>query len=272
LSAPSSDPGPFIDISAEYKAFEEEAAKGWRLDASTKTARKQIRRRRAILRLLVEKGPLNAYRICEQLAPKAGSIPTLLYGVRDLKEGGYIRVVEIDKRPPGGKPSEHYDLALLGLVDLITMLENNDSGRRFLDRLTNKYRSLMPSVFDVWPAISDAGIADLAFKRLRRVCLHFGEFIINESRDLDDEAVVRFFDPVGPDMGESREAKRWLRGILTNAALRERAKRSLRRTIATEEVSMGMSRGVIEKAEECLRALSKKTARSSPLSRRRTSL
>lgn len=242
------------DITSDERAAAEETLARDRRPSS-KSERKMLRRRVNILRLLAEKGPLNTYRICEHFVQgKAGSEPTILYAVRDLREMHCIRAARIDNKSRGVKPSEHYDLTLAGLLVLIKSLLDNEGGHRFLEHLATKYRNLMPSVFDVWAAIRDAGIADLAFRRLQHLCdaalLDLGSAEPTDwPTDLIREDIDTFFDP-----GE----KRWLEGVMTNKTLRERVKESLRNAIAWREWEIEGAIEENEEAERILDALSKK--------------
>lgn len=123
-----------------------------------------------VLRLLARSGvALNKYSILRQL-PKAGSKPTILKVVDDLKSRRYIKV-ESDPRAKGFRGrSEHYKLSWLGLAKVISTLEDEKGDYKLLRDLAAEYRNVMRPVFDLWPAIVQAGIERTMAKNLAYLC------------------------------------------------------------------------------------------------------
>ena len=202
-----------------------------------------------VLRLLARKGPLNKYGICRDLVPKEASEPTILYLVAEMEQDGLIKVVNTVKKVRGSKPSKYYDLALHGLAGLVVHHSGEtESDRRFLSHLANKYRDLMPSIFDAWPAILQSGVEDVAAQRLDLLCsillsgwptrqaLHAESTVLEKDGALAEDGVDLFLDPLdcSLDLEDGRPpaaTERWLEAVRNNSSLRQDTIGTLRRTI-----------------------------------------
>lgn len=126
-----------------------------------------------ILRLLGQKGPLNQYAICKHLMPDDGSEPTILYAVHELKNNGAIETVRVNHHARGAKPSEYYELSLLGLAKLVSRLEDNENDHKFLDHLVEKYQGKIGKVARLWSAFLQAGLLPQA----RRMLAAFSQYV-----------------------------------------------------------------------------------------------
>jgi hypothetical protein len=128
----------------------------------TRSESRGRRVRSAIVRVLADNGPLNAYQICQRLKEQ-GSRPTILYPMLGLARARFLRVVRVDKEARGPQPSVYYDLDLPGLAKLVSEADLGDPPdlfrcRRLEPTILPKYYNLLPHVFDLWPAFREAGL------------------------------------------------------------------------------------------------------------------
>jgi hypothetical protein len=124
-----------------------------------------------VLRLLGKsRVPLNKHLILKKLPKEAGSKPTILKIVNDLKRRRYITMKD-DPRARGftGR-SEYYVLSWLGLAKVISTLKDDKDDYRFLRNLATEHRNLMSPVFNLWPEIVQAGIEKAMVQNLARFC------------------------------------------------------------------------------------------------------
>jgi predicted ArsR family transcriptional regulator len=157
--------------------------------------------------MLAMDGPLNPYKtwaklIKEELATQ----PTIRGDLEELLKLGLVKNVDTDRKARGGRPSKHYELSLRGLMAVIAKLDDNDRGHKFLDHLAKKYRGLMSSVFDLWPTILEAGVGDIAFRRLQEICIAELEagMVSKDSSDLEPHKVHEsFFAPETESFGNA---------------------------------------------------------------------
>jgi len=141
-------------------------------------AERETIRATQILLLLAKEGPLNKYHIWKGVAKhELGTEPTILTTIKRLEYVRCIEVRRIEKNPRGPKPSKYYDLTLRGLTELVARLDRlklKPPDVNSLHRhLAEKYRDLIPDVFAIWPEMVEAGIEDLAQKRLRLFSIRF---------------------------------------------------------------------------------------------------
>jgi DNA-binding PadR family transcriptional regulator len=233
---------------------------------------KYWQRRLKVLRLLARRGPLNKYGICRDLVPKEASEPTILYLVDEMEQDGLIKVVNTIKKVRGSKPSKYYDLALHGLAGLVVHLGETESDRQFLSHLARKYRDLMPSIFDAWPAILQGGVEDVAVERLDLLCslllsgwpmrqaIHTEVDIVEKDGVLSEDAADLFLDPLdcSLDLEDGRPpaaAERWLEAVRSNGSLRQATIGPLRRIIEFYQVAGDEVERKLREANELLASL-----------------
>ena len=108
------------------------------------------------------KGPCNKRQIERNIRPAIDK-PTIYKAIKYLeKERRYLRVV---KRRNGGMV-KYFDLTSRGVVTVISELDPLKS-TSMLDHIADKYRSIMPGIFDVWHLLKQQGLGELARERLR---------------------------------------------------------------------------------------------------------
>ncbi len=202
------------------------------------------KREARILLLLAKTGPLNKYHIWKQLAPqKKETEPTILQAIQDLDKRGDIRVVDIKEKVRGPKPSKYFDLSFHGLMTLIMLTSQTDLGIKDFDsfsaQLANKYHELEPSfkpIFELWPAVIQAGVQDLAWFRLVLLCgatlrnpITWEESKLRGFMGYPTSRPIDFFlDPFGYT---SQERDRWLSAVRKNDILRQAMTDSLQRRV-----------------------------------------
>jgi hypothetical protein len=211
-------------------------------------------------------GPLNPYKTWTRLLKdETATQPTIRADLEELFKEGLVRNVDTDRKARGGRPSKHYELSLPGLMTVIGNLKDNKSGHRFLNDLAKKYRGLMPSVFDVWPAILEGAIGDVAFRRLQEICISELEagLVSKDSCDLEPNKVhENFFAPETYLEETHDDHVRWFRGIMRDRTLRECMRASLHHQIDYYEYCQKMFMTGIRNAEKIMKAISEKDAQN----------
>ena len=215
-----------------------------------------------ILYTLAMDGPLNPYKTWAKLVKEElATQPTIRGDLEELLKMGRVKNVDTDRKARGGRPSIRYDLTLPGLATVIANLEDNESGHRLLDYLAKKYRAMMPLVFDVWPAILEGGVGDVAFRRLQEICISVLEagLVSKDSLDLPNYKVLENFFAPDTYLEETRDdRRRWFQGIRRDKTLRERMRTALHDRIRyLEDCQKGWA-SAIQKANQILEVLSEK--------------
>lgn len=199
-----------------------------------------------ILRRLAEKGPLNKFRICKELSGKREldcSPNSVLYAMLDLEKNGWIKVDHTEASRGVDKVSNYYDLSPRGLGRLISHLNPAKSSAIF-DRLAEKYRNLLPGIFDMWPLLNQIGAGELARIRIVDISpiitLPSSDELADPTKIIEsygtrnpealtryfiDEATDTFWDPGGHLFTEAaiRTADAWAATLTKNEALKKKA-------------------------------------------------
>jgi DNA-binding PadR family transcriptional regulator len=220
-------------------------------------------RKRTILQYLVKEGPANKYRICKHFVPRSGSEPTYLTAIDEMEAYGLIKPSSVKEKAQGGRPSKHYDLTLAGLMALIASLDDNEKGHGLLNDIAKKYEQLMPSVFDVWPAILKAGVGDIAFRRLQEICMSELEarMVRTDSTDLEPHKVHESFFAIETYHDDKPDDRtRWFQGLMLDRTLRDRMAASIRHQIDYLEDCLKSFEKGKRNAEKILEAIARKDA------------
>lgn len=121
----------------------------------------------AVLRHLAKRGPLNKFHLCKDIARDLDvSKNTVLYAVLDLEKRGEIKVDHSEPARGRDRSSNYYELSLYGLITLISRLDPGKEAGLF-DNLAEKYRDLLPRVFDLWPCFKASERSRMARVRLQ---------------------------------------------------------------------------------------------------------
>ncbi|MGA8858053.1 MAG: hypothetical protein WB643_12930 [Candidatus Bathyarchaeia archaeon] len=231
----------------------------------------EIRRQIAILLHIVKQGPQNEYDIRrDKRLRKYGSDGSLRNATKALWLEDSLDEDRKEPRTRGRTgTSAYYKLGFNGLAFLIAHLWDEDmddlikdfglGDSNFLFRdLMKKYGNLLSEIFQLWPAIVEAGVEDIAQKRLRRIFsevdvhnLPTPEPYIGEARqriltsflnlELEHQMFVRrcntanlpYLEADWTPVNEAQE--RWLNAVRGNTLLRD-ATESLVRRLALEHV------------------------------------
>ncbi len=155
---------------------------------------KSVRAEREILRLLAMKGPLNKYNIYDNLTHVA-SEPVIIYAVDNLEKCHQIKQDHVDPKARGkGGRSKYYDLDFDGLVSLLSSLDVDRQHGQLLWHVAEKYRSLLPDVFDLWQSATKAYTEDDCVRRLWWACriyIRDAEYYRSE-RESDRQSRIRY--------------------------------------------------------------------------------
>jgi len=187
-----------------------------------------------ILHLLATRRPLNKYKICQELEDKElGTEPTLLAAIDKLAKTRCILIVRTERNPRGPSPSNYYDLSILGLGELVRLLPQLKLDRAAVNGLfrdlAKKYHDYIPDVFEIWPAFGEAGIEDLAQRRLRVFSnqLYRDAWMSKRPRDVVHLSGFFFLEPSYLQLFQDDESQtRWMEGVCNNRTLATAFKRS----------------------------------------------
>jgi hypothetical protein len=217
-------------------------------------------RRVGILFTLATSGPLNAYKVWE-LAKQEATQPTIRGDLEELRREGSLKPVRSDLKARGGRPSIYYELTLRGLAIVIANMKDSKEGHRFLDHLAKKYRAMIPSVFDVWPTIFEAGVGDVAFRRLQEICISVLEAgqVSKDSLDLPNYKVLENFFAPDTYLEETHDdRRRWFGAMIGDSTLRERMAAAVRDRIKYFEGNLKATASAVQNAEKILKVISEK--------------
>ena len=109
--------------------------------------------------------PANKYEIREK--GKAGTQPTVLKVVDELKSQGLLRAETTKRKARGGKPSEFYVLTQDAVMFLLNHEKEMKKHRLDIDLLAKKYEKLFPKIFGLWPLFGKENVIDYARESLR---------------------------------------------------------------------------------------------------------
>jgi len=119
-------------------------------------------------------GPLNPYKVWNKLVKEeAATQPTIRGDLEEmLKEvPPLVKTVDTDQKARGGRPSDYYDLDFHGLSTLIVYFENlgDRAGdpHQFARHAAEKYRDLLPSIFNLWPEFIKENAEESAWRALK---------------------------------------------------------------------------------------------------------
>jgi hypothetical protein len=146
-----------------------------------------------ILRLLAEtEHKLNKNQIWRSLKGKGfGSEPTILYAIDDLRKWGMVHLVETPILVTGGNTFNYYNLTPTGVENLICagVLSTKSISLGMVKFLLEKYRETVPyatQISELWPIFAEAGVEELAVKRLAMfIAVFHGEKLYYYARNPD---------------------------------------------------------------------------------------
>jgi len=115
------------------------------------------------MRVLASDGPLNIHAIAKRLGFEGDEYQTVTNTVRRLQADGVIHVVEKKRgaRGPRNRKIDYFNLTRTGISELVHNA-TLDEDYPVLRELTRKQRDFLPTIFDLWPMIVEAGVEDLA--------------------------------------------------------------------------------------------------------------
>ena len=145
-----------------------------------------------------------------------------------LYQSGQIRETHVDEHARGHEHrSSYYDLDYSGLIRLIGELDPEQSSSMF-DHLAEKYRTFIPSIFDMWPILNKNELGKFARQRLRALAReHLG--YIKETAD-------DFWDPDWFDWSEGTHGggDNWVKMLRKDEVLRRTAAEVILRHTASD--------------------------------------
>lgn len=205
-----------------------------------------------ILELLIERGPLNQYKISKGID---ADYPTAHKAIKKLEEDGFVKFEHEEVTEKGGR-AKVYSLTLKGFTVVIGM------GRvdRNIDKAIMKWSQLLPLVLGKWDYFKAMGLEDeiLEFLRSESGILHQEIYIDKDGRRIWPEDTVKIHS-----MARFRNfvlrcqpletAERWLRAIRGDPELRGWAIDQLKGEIARAQAwikIINRTLKVIEMAEE----------------------
>ncbi len=176
-----------------------------------------------VLAYIVEHGPVHGYLI-QKLSNLSGK--TTYVALKDLVENGLLVKVAAEKRNRPGQQIQRYRLTLRGLC---VGLEFSDILWKKIDTIVEKWKNLLPLIFERWERFNAAGLAEEVKKALEsslEVCAMDWKF----GHKWDDEsgrgfAEDRFLNNVVNEAQPPAVRMKWNRVVGSDKELRQRQQR-----------------------------------------------
>jgi hypothetical protein len=201
--------------------------------------------------LAMEEKPLNPYKVWNKLVKEeVATQPTIRGDLEDMLQKTLVKTVDTDQKARGGRPSEYYDLTLLGLASVVCRYDELgnkvEDPHQFASHVAKKYRDLLPPIFDLWPEFVREKVNHLAWRELQAAC---GFADVNKISSVEEAEDVYWFFFHHISVAVARPTNpndnAWLQAVVRNQTIRE--------TLVGFELNELSER--IERANEFLRLL-----------------